>query len=200
MFRLYVRGVEFRLSLLFPALLVVLFTLDRSDFPVWCVAASLMHETGHLVAMVALGSRPAQITVGIFGVCVVQKPDSPLSPMGNIGVALAGPAVNLFSFFVLFAASGFRVWSVPVLVHLVLGLFNLLPIEPLDGGQALFYALSMKMEEKYAERVVLAVSAGVLVPLATGGFFLMLRSGYNITLLAVSIYLGLLLVLKQKSC
>ena len=60
--------------------------------------------------------------------------------------------------------------------------------------------MSKKKEEKYEERVVLAVSAGVLVPLATGGFFLMLRSGYNITLLAVSIYLGLLLVLKQKSC
>lgn len=190
-----IRGIEFRMSLLFPAILVLLFTVDRSGIVEWCVAASILHEAGHFIAMYALGCRPAQVIVGFFGVCVVQDPTALMSYRHSRTVALAGPAVNLLTFLVMLALTGL---SMPCLVHLIFGMFNLMPVEPLDGGQALYYTLLGHMEEERAGRILTAVSILTLIPMATAGFYLLIRSGYNFTLIAVSLYLGMLLLFKRR--
>ena len=195
MFELRCHGIDFRFSLLFPAAMVILLTLDKTGLAAWCVAASILHEAGHFFMMFALGSRPAQIIIGIFGVCVIQNQSVPMSYKNSRLVALAGPLANLAAFLVTTAGCGI---AMPSLVHLVLAVFNLLPVEPLDGGQALYFTLISHMDEEKAERICLAVSVVTLVPLATGGFYLLMRSGYNFTLLAVSLYLGLLLIFKRK--
>lgn len=195
MLEIRIHGIEFRMSLLFPAVLVILFTVDQSGIIEWCVAASILHEMGHFIAMYALGSRPSQVIVGFFGVCVVQNPASLMSYRSSRIVALAGPLVNLLTFLVLFI---FRGLSMPSLVHLIFGLFNLLPVEPLDGGQAIYYTLIGHMDEERAGRILTAVSAAVLIPMATAGFYLLIQSGYNFTLFAVSLYIGLLLLFKRK--
>ena len=84
-------------------------------------------------------------------------------------------------------------------INIGLAVFNLLPIEPLDGGQALYCLLAMRMEEEPARKWVLRVSVITLFPIAAAGFFVLVMSGYNITLLAVSLYLSLLLLFKEKS-
>lgn len=195
MLELRVKGIDFRVSLLFPAALVVVLTLDQTSVPAWCIAASVMHEAGHFLALYALGDRPEAVCVGLFGVRVVRRPADPLNYRGTLLVALAGPLVNLIAFSVLYAAGGM---SVPATVHLILGAFNLLPVGPLDGGQALFAAAAQRWDEQGAERLCQIVSVAVLIPLATLGFYLLIRSGYNFTLLAVSLYLGLLLLFKRR--
>ncbi|MDD2362441.1 MAG: site-2 protease family protein [Oscillospiraceae bacterium] len=196
MLKIYISGIEYRLSLLFPAVLVVLLTLDKTGVAAWCVAASVMHEFGHFGAIFALGSRPSGVNIGVFGVTVYQSSKRMTSHYNNMLIALAGPAVNLFSFAILFAISG---WTAPVIVHLVMAVFNLLPIEALDGGQALFYALAGRLGEEKAERIIYYVSVFFLIPLATTGFFLLINSGYNYTLLAISVYLGLLIIFKRRA-
>lgn len=196
MLRLTLWGVRIRLSLLFPAALVILLTIDRSGIPAWCVAASLMHEAGHFLMMFALGSRPSELTVGIFGVSAAQPADTSLKYWASALIALAGPLVNLASFGVIFAAQGL---TMPALVHLSIGLFNLLPVEALDGGQALFFLLARRRGVEKAEVIVFAVSLCVIVPLATAGFFMLLRGHHNFSLLTVSLYLGLLLLLKRRN-
>lgn len=195
MFELRIHGIEFRMSLLFPAVLVILFAIDRSGIIEWCVAASILHEMGHFIAMFALGCRPAQVIVGFFGVCVVQNPAALMSYPSSRIVALAGPFVNLLTFAVLFVFTGF---SMSALIHLIIGLFNLMPVEPLDGGQALYYSLIGHMDQQRAEKICMIVSVAVLIPMATAGFYLLIQSSYNFTLFAVSLYIGLLLLFKRK--
>ncbi|MDD2417966.1 MAG: site-2 protease family protein [Oscillospiraceae bacterium] len=196
MLKIYISGIEYRLSLLFPAVLVVLLTLDKTGVAAWCVAASVMHEFGHFIAIYAMGSRPSGVDIGVFGVSVHQSRGKMTSHYNNMLIALAGPVVNLFSFTLLFAIFG---WTTPTIVHLVMAVFNLLPIEALDGGQAVFYALAGFFGEEKAERIIYYVSIIFLIPLATTGFFLLIHSGYNYTLLAVSVYLGLLIIFKRKA-
>lgn len=188
-------NIEIRLSLLFPAMLVVLLALDTSGMAAWCVAASAMHEAGHFLALLAVHNKPAQICVGIFGIRVTQNNHTPLSYRQNVLVSLAGPAVNLLSFAILLASGG---WSVPTSVHLVMGLLNLLPVEPLDGGQALFCCLAQQLEQDKADRIVFGVSIATILPLAVLGFTVLIYSGYNFTLLALCLYLCLLLLFKKK--
>ena len=195
MLRLRVGGILFRLSLLFPATVVVMLTFDQSGMAAWCVAASAMHETGHFLALVLLGSRPESVTLGVFGMRVVPRPQNRLSYRQNIVVSLAGPAVNLISFAVLFSVGG---WSVPASVHFMLGAMNLMPVEPLDGGQILYQLLALWKDETFAERTAFAVSLCTLAPLAAAGFYVLIDSGYNFTLLMLALYLGLLVIFKRR--
>jgi stage IV sporulation protein FB len=195
MLKAIICGIEFRIGILFPAALVILFAVDNTGIPAWCLAASAMHEAGHFIAMFFFGCRPSLISIGGFGVRVEQSPKETVSYNKSMIISLAGPAVNLISFVVLFITSGMTLVAA---IHLLLAVFNLLPIEYLDGGQFLYFFLAGKVGEEWADRICFYISLIVLIPLATIGFYLLIRSGYNFTLLAVSLYLGLLVLLKRK--
>lgn len=196
MFRFCIGGTRWAVSLLFPASVVVLLSLDPSGMAGWCIAASAMHEGGHFLMLLLCGGRPALVSVGLFGIRMEPDPGAPLSYRQNLLVSLAGPAVNAAACGILWLLAGG--WSVAATVHAALAGLNLLPIEPLDGGQALLCLLAPHMEEARLRRVSLAVSVLTIFPLAAAGFFVLIRSGYNFSLLAVSVYLILLLLFKKK--
>ena len=151
---------------------MVLLTLDTGGMAGWCLAASVMHEAGHFLMLLACGGRPARVSIGIFGVRVEQDVHAPIGYGKNVWVSLAGPLVNGLSCGILLLLGGG--WTTPVMVH------------------------APHMEEPKATRAVLVVSVVTILPLAAAGFYVLLHSGYNFTLLAVSVYLVLLLLLKKK--
>ena len=95
--------------------------------------AAAGHELGHLAALRLCGARAERIRLG-FGDARIET--GFLGWRAELLCALAGPAVNLAAF----AAAGER-FPVFAAVSLLLGLFNLLPIPPLDGGRMLRAAL-----------------------------------------------------------
>ena len=193
MLKLRIKGIALEISVLFFAAAVVWLTMDPSHTAALCLLASLMHELGHLGVMLYYGLYPKRIAVGLFGVRMEQQEGVALGYRQQIWLSLAGPAVNL--------AVGGGLWLIigfgtAAAVNLLLAAMNLLPIQALDGGQALYCYLAGRMEEPRAQRIVFVISMAVLLPLATAGFFLLIRSGYNFTLLAACIYLILLLFLR----
>jgi Zn-dependent protease len=105
----------------------------------------LLHEFGHSLACRQVGGRSDQIVLWpLGGVAYVQPPPRPGAMLWSIA---AGPLVNVVLFFVLTALVPVsRGWADPNAAHFVEGLwqinllllvFNLLPIYPLDGGQIL---------------------------------------------------------------
>ncbi len=181
-------------SLLFPAAAVVMITLDPSGLAAWCLLASMMHEFGHMAFLVLLGARPRKLIFGMFGMRMETDAGQRLSYGKQALILLAGPLVNGAAAAVLWCG-GVRPGA---MVHTVLCLFNLLPIEPLDGGQILQNLLSMRMEEETACRVVFIVSMITVFPLTVAGGLLLAGSGYNFTLLSVCLYLLCLLILKKR--
>ena len=178
-----------RLSVLFFAMAALWLTLDRSGMAGWCVAASSLHELGHLTMLAVFGHAPAELCAGAFGLRLTQAPDTLLSYRQSIAVALAGPAVNLLLAGVTAACGDERVTA----VHLVLGVFNLLPMASLDGGQALYHTLAARRSETHAHTVMRVLSVAVLLPLTAAGSWLLWANG-NFTLLLVSLYLSLRLL------
>lgn len=110
-------------------------------------------------------------------------------------VSLAGPGINLL------CAGGMFLLGLEAHpffgANLVLGMLHSLPIEPMDGGMAFHALLRARMKGERADKLCFAVSLGLILPMAVLGFVILLRTRYNFTLLAMSLYLMLYLVLKR---
>ena len=112
----------------------------------------LLHELGHALAARRFGIRTVDITLyPIGGVARLER--MPRAPGAELVIALAGPAVNFAiaaAIGTLFFASALLLgiaWSLEsflgelLVVNLGLGLFNLIPAFPMDGGRVLRAAL-----------------------------------------------------------
>lgn len=105
----------------------------------------LLHELGHSFTARSLGLPVNSITLHIFG-GVSSLTQEPKTPRIEFLITIAGPLVSLILagvFYLLHAAvAGTSSEVVAVLgylasVNLILGIFNLVPAYPLDGGRVL---------------------------------------------------------------
>ena len=184
-------GVDFRMSLLLPALVTALLLSQPDGLVLPCVLASLIHEGGHLLAMVGVGVPPRECVLGAFGARI--RLDDVLVPYKkNIIISLAGPLANGLTAAILMAA-GYRSSAA---VHAMLAAVNLLPIASLDGGEVLRCILGCCGLK--SPRVILRFCALlVLTPmvLVSGYLFVVSR---NPTLLIVGAYLASLIIFSEK--
>lgn len=172
-------------------------------------AIVVLHELGHSVAAQYYGVTVKQIVLLPIG-GVAQLARIPEKPIEEFVIAIAGPMVNFvlaillaivglgfgfdlgisslgsilsqlgsFSFIALF---GYLFSS-----NLFLGLFNLLPAFPMDGGRVLRAILASRMS--YGRATALAVTIGQALAWLLGlwGF---LQGGLFLIVIAVFIYLG----------
>lgn len=96
----------------------------------WTLPAAALHELGHLGALWLVGGRVRGLRLSALGAELLL--DGPLSYRQELPVALAGPMVSVAA--ALLAAGSHRYLFAGL--SLALGLFNLLPVYPLDGGRA----------------------------------------------------------------
>lgn len=195
MLELRIGSLRLSVNVLFLASLLALMLADGGMLALWCLAASLMHECGHVAAALLWWQQPVWVELGAFGMRMRQT-NSAVSYRRQMAVLLAGPVVNLASAAVL-AIAGRA--GMAVAVPLVIGIFNLLPIEPLDGGQALLCLLSQHGDPDRAGRLMFGLSLCLLFCLLVTGFTVLLAGGYNFTLLAVTLYLAVLTVHKHQT-
>ena len=179
-FRLF--GVPLQVGAPFLIVIVLLGAGRGSDpllLATWVAIAFVsvvLHELGHAFTGRAFGMSP-RIELGALG-GLTHFPGGPkVSPRRSILVSLAGPAVSLTIGAIVLGVCALT--SLPpsrilatvvddlVTVNIVWGIFNLLPILPLDGGNALRSTLSTLRTRKpeLVARVVSLVMIGVLVTL-----------------------------------
>lgn len=144
-------------------LLFLWFVLTRNipSFLLFC-AVVLTHEFGHYYMAKRLGYKLDSFFIAPYGVSLNYK-DTIFESKDEIKIALAGPFVNfVLTFFVVSLW-----WITPSLYNftyefvfqsIMLGLFNLLPCYPLDGGRLFVGILSQSLSRQKAVKISLALN------------------------------------------
>lgn len=161
-------STELRLNV--SALIIVgLLILPGLDQGIWLrptllagvlVLSILVHELGHATVANRLGLGPCQVMIhGFGGLCSFTR--APTHSQG-LRVSLAGPAAGLLLGGLAYGIHWIGGDALPPIAAMALGptikinlfwsLFNLLPMFPLDGGQALRHVLHLRWPPARAER------------------------------------------------
>lgn len=130
-------------------------------------ASVALHELGHSVVAQAKGGHIQEIVLYPFG-GAARISNIPVKPLDEILVALAGPAVSLM-IGIIGTILGFRIFYVhpelnynPLIlelgiINIVLFIFNLFPVFPMDGGRVLRAVLATKKSRVEATRIAASI-------------------------------------------
>ncbi len=146
--------LEFQDPILLCFLLYLLLMRDYSGFLRISLLASFAHECGHVLIYCLFARRLPNIRVSATGFCMKTQ-EGCFSQHKLCLLALAGPCAN-------FLLAGLCLWRLEyrftlngaafLSANILLGLFNLLPIPPLDGAVVLQFVKSVSEEKLHFVR------------------------------------------------
>ena len=169
----------------FLLLLGALYWLDEGvGLLPWGLLACVVHELGHVAAARCFGGRVERLSLTAVGAELSFSYRAPLTYGRDSLVALAGPGANLL-------LGGLFYWQgrhLPAVLSLGLGVFNLLPILPLDGGRVLYGLLAERLDPDWADRLLTAL-AGCLVGVLAGVGTIAAVYYANVSLLLTALWL-----------
>lgn len=152
----------------------------------------LLHEVGHVIAASWYGWRVRKIELLPFGGVAEIDEWGNTNPQAEIVVALSGPLVNALLILVAWGLLWLDIWSSAwtaffVYSNIVIGVFNLLPIWPLDGGRILQTAVSLFLP--YRQAMLVSIYMSMLGSLGLLAWSLSYEPTPHVNGLAVSFYL-----------
>ena len=198
----------FRIDLkIFVFLILFYFTRQIQIYAIIMIFC-MIHECSHLFAGLLLKMKVKQVTLLPVGLSIefsLTKRDynekilkSNRLEIKRIIIDMAGPLVNiLIMLFILFMKPTTNLSMMIMYSNLLIAIFNLLPIYPLDGGRILKSILSLLVNKVNATIYMNKISNIVLF-LITFLFSILIYDLKNIALLVILIYLWYIVLKENK--
>lgn len=199
--KLRIADIDFEITFLFTALIAFIISLNSPFNVLVTIFSSLLHEMGHILAMSVSGNKPLSVRFEITGMNIKHQPSVKISTQNEILIALGGPASNavllLISCVFLCFFENEKLFTVAC-VNLILMTFNLLPIKRLDGGMALYFLLSRKLDAHICSKILKITSIIFIIVLFIWGVYVFISTNYNISVIIIAIFLTLSLFDKNE--
>ena len=122
-----------------------------------------VHELAHIIALRFFGLKVKSVRAELTGLCIDYCGFA--EPVAHIAAAFAGPA------------GGFTWMELSAGISLLLSVFNLLPVLPLDGGRILLGLMTMLLGARTGERIAYRISIAITVLLLIAGTVLAFNNG-----------------------
>lgn len=120
---------------------------------------SVIHELGHIMMGISLKMKPEKIEIMPCGLSVCFKVNQEYTEMKKLFVALAGPLVSLVLAILYTYVEPIYIESKnAVYANLLILLFNLIPLYPLDGGRIIKEIIYLWLGEEQAITITNKIS------------------------------------------
>lgn len=166
----------------------------------WIMLFAFIHELGHMLAGIVLKLKPKALNFMPFGISITFETFEykKLVEIKKILIAIAGPLTNLIICIIAFFLHiDLATKAIIIYSNILIALFNLIPIYPLDGGRILKGIIRLKNEEIKSDSIINKTSNILIVALTVIASILILYLK-NIAILFVVAYLWIIVINENK--
>lgn len=175
---------------------------------------AFIHEMGHLCMGLILGFKPQEVTISPIGMKIEFKPqweeyNQKIKKASTVAikraiVAAAGPITNFLIICIMMIAMNVnenllvaRTGIIIMYANFLIGLFNLIPIYPLDGGRIVKEIIHIikGLKKSYTYTYKISKITVIILTMISSIAILYLK---NIAILIILIYLWGLVLLERK--
>ena len=163
--------------------------IDGTVFALYAVACALWHELWHIITLKIVGGGVGTFVLRGFS---MKLGTTVLSYKDELKVTLAGPIASLVGFLMFCTVYYFNLSKHSLFIaisNLFIFIINFVPVFPLDGGRALSCVLNMRFEKDTASKITRIISLIFLLPLSVLSVIILVRTGYNLSLLMICAFL-----------
>lgn len=178
-------------------LFVLIFIITKQiDIYVLFILFTLIHEISHSLMGALLGLKLRRFEVMPFGFKITFEECKTYKkmPVKRFLITIVGPLTNLG---IMMAAIVLKLNTNIVYTNLIIGIFNLIPIYPLDGGRILKTILNIKLVPREANYIINKISYITIIVLTVITSILILYIK-NIAILFVLAYLWYIVIRENK--
>ena len=166
--------MRFKIDLKIFLFLIIFYFTKQIHIYALIMIFAFIHELGHLLAGILCGMRPEKLEIKPYGVSVsfklfpkdynIKIGKSNKLEMKKILVALAGPVTNLLIIIVSpnLPLEFFKKLMI-IYSNILITIFNLIPIYPLDGGRITKSILNITFGKRKAEKYINNISFITLI-------------------------------------
>jgi len=192
------------------ALIALFYLTKQIEIYALFMIFAFIHELAHLLCGILLGLKPQSLKIMPMGLCVEfrTKPEdynkkikkSNLLSIKKLIIATAGPVLNLI-IAIIFTTQNIHIFNISsehiIYTNLLLAIFNLMPIYPLDGGRILKNFIRIYWGQQKAIKYTNTIS-NVIAILITAISSIAIMYYKNIAIFLVIIYLWIIVIRENK--
>lgn len=184
--------IEINLKIVFA--IVLFFIFNNLNMYIIFLFFVIIHEMCHLIVGLIIGGKANKMYITPFGVSLEMYLYGKTKHLNKIIFYLSGPIINIILGFIFFYLKfDFKL----VYTNFAIGLFNLLPILPLDGGKVLKEILTIVFDSQMSNDIIIIFSK-VILSLLSLTYSILIIKIKNIYILILLVYLWYLFFKEER--
>ncbi len=194
MIQFNIMGIIVQIKFLFIAIITIFLLTDTTGLGIICLLSCMLHELGHIISFYIVKLKPRLLCFDITGI-KLEQPKQQLPFLTELIILSSGCLTNFTIAIILnFIGANINI----ILINIVIGTFNLLPIHTFDGGKILFATLSCFVSDKVAYKISIIIEKTTIILLISLCLFSIFAYELNLSLIIITILLIISLILKSN--